>query len=85
MSFGQRIRHFLWDKKYIFLTGCFGSLSVVLVVCMMKLGSEHIKVLEENTVLKAELLNAVKVYTELKAEHNTLLDAVCTRLMRGNL
>ena len=74
-SFGQRIRNFLWDKKYIFLTGCFGSLSVVLVVYMMKQRSEHIKVLEECTVLKAEhntLLNAVKEYTELMILHNSM-------------
>ena len=66
-SFGQRIRNFLWDKKYIFLTGCFAStsLSAVLLVYMMKQRSEHNKVLE-----------VVKEFTELKAEHNTLLNAV---------
>ena len=60
-SFGQRIRNFLWDnKKYIFLTGCFAaSVSVVLVVYMMRQRPEHIEVLEE--------------YTEPKAKHNTLL------------
>ena len=59
MSFGQRIRNFLWDNKTSLI---FGSLSAVLVVYMMKQRSEHIKVLEE--------------YMELKAEHNTLLNAV---------
>ena len=60
VSFGQRIRNFLWDNK---ISIFFGSLSAVLVVYMMKQRSEHIKVLEECTVLKAEhntLLNAVK-------------------------
>ena len=53
VSFGQRMRNFLWDNKNsIFLTGCF-----VLVVYMMRQRSEH-------------------MYTELKAEHNTLLNAV---------
>ena len=61
VSFGQRIRNFLWDKKYIFLTGCFGSLSVVLVVYMMRQRSEHNKVLE-----------VVKEYTELMILHNSM-------------
>ena len=77
VSFGQRMRNFLWDnKKSIFLTGCFASL----VVYMMRQRSEHNKVLEvvkefEFTELKAKhntLLNAVKEYTELMILHNSM-------------
>ena len=71
VSFGQRIRNFLWDNK---ISIFFGSLSAVLVVYMMKQRSEHNKVLDECTELKAEhntLLNAVKEYTELMILHNS--------------
>ena len=60
VSFGQRIRNFLWDNKTSLF---FASLSAALVVYMMRQRSEHNKVLEEFMVLKAEhntLLNAVK-------------------------
>ena len=69
MSFGQKIRKFLWDNK---ISIFFASLSAVLVVYMMKQRSEHIKVLEECTVLKA------KHNTELMILNNSIKSGNCT-------